>query len=225
MQPSAAGGVERCFKCGGFWLGADTANNLTAAELTTWRRIAVNSAYLSGGKGVCPADGQMLERYSGDEVPTTLVVMRCGRCGKWWFPGDNLFRFKPALEAKKNYLRLWGLPLTRGVLLPGALVLFLTGATVVGVKTVRAPQQTRVAATGNITEFSAVYSGEGRAMAVFKAENEVGDVEYKSVDGGRWVKANTEMQNGYHVAWMEGLEEGREYVVRVEGKEYRFVAK
>ena len=224
-QPSNAGVIGRCFKCGGFWLDAGTANNLTPAELANWRRISVSSAYLSGGSGVCPADGQKLAKYTGEQVPVNIVVKHCDRCGKWWFPGDNLYKFKPALEAKKNYLKLWGLPLTSGVLLPMALVAFLAGGTAVGVKMVGQRQQTAVSAKSRITEFSGSYSGGGRAMVVFKSDQETGGIEYRVAGDKEWRQAKMEMVNGYYVSWLENLTEGKGYTVRISGEEYKFEAK
>jgi hypothetical protein len=225
-QPALAGVVWRCFKCGGFWLDADTANNLTPAELANWRRISVSTTYLSGGKGICPADGTNLEKYAGEQVPAMVVVKRCGRCGRWWFPGDNLFAFKPAAEAKKNYLRLWGLPVrTSAVLLPLALIAVLLGGTIVGVKMVGQQQQTQVTATSQLTEFSGTYLGAGKALIGFKTKQPAEQIEYRGAGDGGWKMVKTELINGFNIVWLEGLIEGRAYTIRILGEEYGFVAK
>lgn len=225
-QASAAGIVVRCFKCGGFWVDAATANNLTAAELANWRRISVSSSYLSGGSGRCPADGLKMEVFKGDQIPINVVVDRCLRCGRWWFPGDNLFRFKPALEAKKNYLRLWGLPANAAaVMLPLLLVAILAGGVYTGVKMVGQRQQTQVAAKVQLSEVGATYLGQGRAMIVFRSNQPVTDVAYRNRGDDDWKQASIEENGEYYVVWMEGLEEGSVYRVRVMGEEYRFVAK
>jgi len=224
VQPTTAGQMMRCFKCGGFWLDANTANNLTAKEVDTFRRISINSTFLSGGSGVCPAEGQRLVKYSGEQVPMNVVVERCDRCGKWWFPGDNLYKFKPALEAKRNYLRLWGLPMTTGILLPLILLAILAGGAVVGVRMVREEQRTRVEAALKLKEFSVNYTGGGKAVVVFKTPQAVSKIDYRMKRSGGWRTAEVEVINEYKAATLTNIVEGETYIIRILGWEYEYKA-
>ena len=99
----------RCGRCGGFWIDSWTVNRITDKNLSSWRRISIDQMWLRGGKGLCPLDGIILKRYIGEGVPQQMEVLRCVRCGKWWFPRDSMYEYKQAAEAKGNYYRLWGL--------------------------------------------------------------------------------------------------------------------
>ncbi len=223
---SAAGVIARCYRCGGFWLAGETANKLTAGELTSWRRISVSSAYLSGGKGVCPADGMVLTKYVGEQVPANLSVMHCQRCGKWWFPGDNLFNYKPAAEAKMNYFRLWGIPLRpTAVLLPMLLVTTLLSGVAVGVTMVQMRQRSGVSAQPQVTEFSGSYLGGGKAIIGFRSQQEVIGIEYREAGDGGWKFAKAEAINEFKIVNLTDLIKGKSYVIRVSGEEFGFVAR
>lgn len=223
---SPAGVIMRCFKCGGFWLDGETANKLKSAELATWRRISVSQTYLSGGKGVCPADGSILTKYDGEQVPINTIVQRCERCGKWWFPGDSMFTFKPAVEAKTMYFRLWGLPFKpTAVMLPLLLVSVLLGGAAVGVSLVQREQRPVTEAAAEISEFSGNYLGKGEAIIVFRSKNEVGGVEYKEAGKTEWRAIDAERVNDYKIVYLSGLSEGGVYEVRIAGEIWGFVAR
>lgn len=223
---SASGVVMRCYKCGGFWLDGTTANNMTSVELNSSRRISVSTSFLTGGRGVCPGDGLKLVRYQGEQIPVNVSMMRCERCGKWWFPGDNLFLYKPAVEAKTMYLRLWGVPFQpKSVLLPLVLVTLLLGGAVTGVTLVQQRQGVPTAAKGLLTEFSGNYLGRGEAIIGFKSRIAVSEVEYRRADDKDWEWADVVFMNGFYVVNLAGLVEGEGYVVRIAGEEWGFVAK
>ncbi len=224
--PTSSRSVMRCFKCGGFWLDADTANNLTAADMVSWRRISVGTNFLSGGSGTCPADGLLLAKYTGEQVPISVNVLRCVRCGKWWFPGENLFNFKPAVDAKRMYFWLWGLPFNpTTVLLPLFLIATLLGGAFVGVTLIGQTQRPNVEATEILTEFSGSYLGMGKALIGFKSVKPVSEIDYRQVANSEWLIAKTEYLNGYYVANLENLTEGESYLIRILAEEWGFVAK
>lgn len=126
--------VCRCSKCGGFWVDGWVVDRLPADQLKLWRRISIPGEWASGGKGMCPRDSVILERYEGECLPSELAAFRCMLCGFWWFPKDSLFSYKPAQEAKREYMRLWQIPFRlKELLLPiASIVVILAGlATVV----------------------------------------------------------------------------------------------
>ncbi len=222
--PTAAGMVHRCFRCGGFWLDSWTANRITGSDLAKWRRISVALNWISGGKGLCPADGTMLSRYNGESVPPNIVVSRCIRCGKWWFPGGALFDYKQAAEAKVEYFQHWGLTADLASLaLPIAVVVIMVIGTAIGVNLVRNNQKTQITATEQIQNLSVTYQGEGKALVVFRSTAKIiEEVEYKSLTEMGWQKVNTEYQDGMFMAKLTGLKPNTNYIVRVGETEYRF---
>lgn len=219
--------LHRCFKCGGFWVDSGTANMIKSEDLVQWRRIgSLSPMFSSGGKGLCPADNSKLERFVGYEMPPNLPVKRCDRCGKWWFPADTLFNYKPAAQASIDALKRWGLtPLVRSYLLPAVTVIMMAVGTAVGVNLVHLRQQAQIAASIGLTRFSANYTGLGAEMILFKAEKPVTAVRYQLSSGGEWKNVSVELIAGYYVGKITGLAEGKNYTVSVMGKEFDFIAK
>jgi hypothetical protein len=213
----------RCFKCGGAWADSYVLNNLTGRDLVTWRRISISPSWISGGKGMCPADGMKLSGYKGEGIPPTLAVSRCSRCGKWWFPGDSLFIYKPAIETKMTYSRLWGVVgETKSMLLPVLSVAVFLAVTVLGVSLVQKRQLLEAGAGSGVTDVAITYAGEGKAVVVFKADNEVAEIGYKEdLDIGWKTEVTVRKENVYTVQ-ISGLTEGREYYFLIGGREYKF---
>jgi hypothetical protein len=178
-----------------------------------------------GGKGTCPVDGTYLTRYVGDAVPPNMTVTRCARCGKWWFPGDSLFAYKPAVEAKVNYFSKWGITSNMASLvLPVLVIAVLAAGTVAGVRLVMRQQQDRVAASLGLKDLAVTYLGGGNALVVFKLNQPVNQVEYRQAGGG-WLPVPVSAGNGYFTGNITGLSEGENYYLLVAGKEFSFLAK
>lgn len=202
------------------------ANRLNAKMLDRWTKLSVDPGWLNLGDNSCPVDGTKLERHTGESVPPNLVVKRCGRCGRWWFPADSLLEFKPAQEAKLNYFKLWGMTAdVSALLLPvlGAAVV-LTGM-VAGVRLVRQRQQAAVEAASLVSGFGSTYLGEGEALAAFYSPVVMTEVEYRRVGIAEWTKIPVRKESGVYLVRLTGLAENGEYEVRVVGKEFRFSAK
>ena len=132
----------RCFRCGGFWVNGWVVNGLDVRVLAKWSPIKVDQGWLNQGTNACPVDETQLARYKGESIPVTLVVKRCERCGRWWFPTDTLLQYKPAVAAKLNYFRLWGLPAdVKSVALPAlGLILLFVASWAVGLSRVQIGQ-------------------------------------------------------------------------------------
>lgn len=225
----------RCFRCGGFWIDSVTVNRLPEQKLTDWRRISIDPIWLKGGKGNCPLDNQMLIRYIGDAVPRDVPAMRCIRCGKWWFPGDSLFNFVPALESKVRYMGLTGnFAEISKIGLPILVAVLLLGGMAVGVNLVKMRTQTAVPAAMLAQKVAVTYMGEGRAVATFTGSFDGGLVKYRvnqmrpmsrANESELWSEAAVSCIQAACQAKLIGLEYGKEYVLVVGGEEYLFEAK
>lgn len=229
------GFAMRCFRCGGFWIDSLSANKLSAESLTAWRRISIDPMWLRGGKGTCPLDGSMLTRYTGDSIPINVLTMRCVRCGKWWFPGDNLFVFKPALDAKTNYLRLWGLTgSVAKVGLPVIVTALLIGGMITGLALVKTKTQSNVPAAGVVRNVKVSYVRDGIGIATFEVSGVKVDIlRYRSSktlgvsranEEGSWSSANVVCIGVACQSQLVGLQKGQEYTLEVSGNDYLFVA-
>lgn len=224
---TTAGMVKRCFRCGGFWLDSWTANRITNRELAKWRRISVSLNWILGGKGLCPADNTMLTRYNGESVPPNIIVSRCVRCGKWWFPGESIFAYKQASEAKIEYYQHWGLTADLASLaLPIAVLVLLITGTAVGVNLIRTGQKEKITASEEIKNLSVTYQGAGQALVVFRSTRQIVDqIEYKSVTDLRWQKVKTEYKDGMFLAVLKELIPDTVYSVRIGDIKYEFETK
>lgn len=67
---------------------------------------ALGREKLTGGKNVCPADGETMLSRPADS-PEEVNCWSCARCGWWWFVGDEVFKFKSAWEVKRGYMKTW----------------------------------------------------------------------------------------------------------------------
>ena len=216
----------RCFKCGGFWLDSWAVNRITSESLAVWRRIGIDSKWLTHGKNACPQDGLQLEVHRGESIPPNMVVKRCARCGKWWFPGDTLFEYKPALEAKVNYQRLWGISSNlASMALPVLGMAILVTGIITGIAAVRQRQQITSSASSGIQDFSATYMGEGEVMVTFKTGLTVPTIEYRPSDAEWWRQAPTEVVMGVYRVTLEDMEEGKQYQIKVMGMEYGLIVR
>lgn len=217
-----AGPLWRCFKCGGVWVDSWTANRIKADELRLWRRISVPEEWLKGGNGMCPLDGLMLQRYIGDSVPRSLVAKRCVRCGRWWFPSDTFFDYKPAAEAKVNYFRHWGVAADVGnMILPIVSVAILLTGVGITVGLVRVRQQAAINASIGLKDYAGVYVGGGRAMVTFTSDVPVEAIEYRVIsNSGKWFTIKVTAEGHLYNVTLVGLTEGERYIVKIREREY-----
>ena len=216
----------RCFKCGGFWVDGWVVNRLNASMLAKWMKVVVDSGWLNLGDNSCPVDSTKLVRFRGESVPTNMVVKRCERCGRWWFPTDTLLEFKPAQEAKVNYFKLWGMITdVSALLLPALGVVIVLVGVVVGGRVVQERQQAAIEAASLVQGFGTTDLGNGNVMVVFYSPAVISEVEYKKESDVEWKKVEARFENKVYTVRLSGIEEGGEYVVRILGKEFGFVAK
>lgn len=216
---------HRCFKCGGFWTDSETVNRLTSQTLATWRRIKIAGNWLSGGSGVCPQDGTKLEKFTGESIPLSILVKRCIRCGKWWFSGDTLHELKPAQEAKVNYLHTLGLSSNVSSLLLPLMVILILGVGIgVGVSLNRTRQQSSIDASLGVTNYSAVYLGQGKEIVTFKTKQSVKNIQYREVGQPDWINLPIEQQEGINMIELYNLSESKNYEVSILGEKYLFTA-
>ena len=62
-------------------------------------------------------------------------------------------------------------------------------------------------------------------MVVFYSPAVISEVEYKKESDVEWKKVEARFEDKVYTVRLSGIEEGGEYVVRILGKEFRFVAK
>ena len=152
-----------------------------------------------------------------------MVIKKCRQCGWFWFPGNSLFSFKPAQEAKVNYYRLWNLPpSTKGLMLPVAVLLVLVGGAAVAVRLVRDQQRAIIDAAGVVSEFSVVYLGSGTEVVSFKSVTPLTTVDYRRSIDSEWTPVVVNKAGQIYSFSLVGLEEGTEYELRIFGKIYKF---
>lgn len=218
--------VFRCFKCGGFWMDSWTVNRMTSKVLSQWRRIGLSEMWRGGGKGVCPQDGMMLQRYRGESMPPMLAVSRCARCGKWWFPGDTLFSYKPAVEAKISYFQQWGLTGDlNGLALPIISIAVMITTLGLAVNYSRMQQETAVQADLGIRHMAIAYLGDGKAMVSFSSQQAVKQVAYRLRSSKNWTIVLTEKEGDLYKAIASDLVVGETYVFKAGEKETEYTIK
>jgi hypothetical protein len=180
-----------------------------------------DGSWVALGTDECPNDGTKIIKYAGDQVPPGVEVKRCEKCGWWWFPTNNLFKFKPAQEAKISYFRLWGkMGDMSMLLLPVMAVVVLMVGTVASVQLVRQRQQTDVSATALVGNVDVVNIGGGQAVVTFRSQVEQTPVVlYRRAGEQNWMKVEGQIENGVGSATVLGLEKGVSYrfVVEVSG--------
>lgn len=212
----------RCFKCGGFWVDGWVVNRLETRTLQRWSKLDIDPGFLSFGTNVCPVDGSALNRFKGESVPANMVVKRCDRCGRWWFPMDTLLNFKPAQEAKINYFKLWGLTTdVSSMVLPVLGILITLIGTVVGVRLLAMRQQEAIQAASVVSGFGATNLGSGSVLLGWKSNTAISEVEYRKVGEVKWMRALPEKNGEVYLLKLNGLDIGN-YEVRILGKVFRF---
>jgi len=213
----------RCYRCGGFWLESWLANRVKSKLLDKWPQSGITRSVAGNGSDECPLHvGTTLERFRGDSVPADMVVKKCRQCNWWWFPGNTLFEFKPAQEAKINYHRLWNLPSTvGGLMLPlVALVVLLAGG-VIAVTLVRQQQYISSNASSPVNEFTAVYVGNDQIVVSFKSSTLISQIEYRQVGDADWMTVPISGSNGFYQLEIQKPEESANYEFRIIDKIYR----
>ena len=212
----------RCFKCGGFFVDGWVVNAVTDRQLAKWVPLKMDEWWLNQGTNACPVDGAQLVRYQGESVPPNIVIKRCDRCGRWWFPTDSLLSYKPAQEAKLNYFKLWGLTAdVASLALPALGIVLVLLGTVVGMRLIQQRQGSAVEAQSIVTDFSTTPLGSGELLISFKSVAVVSEIELKKAGAAEWQKTAVERTQGNLYITRLNLEPG-EYEVRIWKREYRF---
>lgn len=136
----------RCPECGGVWAAAWVVN-----QIADGKRLLVgteNKEKLTGGKNVCPADGETMLSRPVDS-PDGVNCWSCQKCGWWWFDGDEIFEFSHAWEIKRGYAKAWGKKQAWPQWVwPAIAVLLLTIGMMAGLTLIKIRQQVGVPAKG-----------------------------------------------------------------------------
>lgn len=212
----------RCESCGGTWVAPWVVNRVAEGETVTISPREVARGGLQMGTATCPEDQVKLVAVSTEQVPYDLRVLKCDKCGWWWFPGNDLFLFQDAYEVKRNYYRMWRKPELLKWVLPALAVLVLVVGLSGGVALVKNSSQTTIGASVGVTQFSVTYLGESRELVAFKTERIIETVEQRKVGELNWEQVPVKWQGGEYVVRLTNLEYGAEYEVRILGKIYTF---
>ena len=218
----------RCKGCGGTWMEGWVPNSLAEGKelkITNWQPVVAKAETKTGGVN-CPADSQPLFGYAGEEMPAEVTAFKCSHCGWWWFPADNLLKFKKAYEAKVNYLKFWKRKSEAALMVLHILmVLVLMVGLGVSVVNVSKNQATKVRA-GSSVEFRAEYKGNGEAQLRFRLNKPVEFILLRQLGQEVWgpVPVRPEGDGGFLVT-LTGLPKAEVYQVQIEGKRYYFQTK
>lgn len=219
-----SGEAFRCYRCGGFWVNGWMVNRINSKILDRFAGEVKEGVWV--GSGACPTDGTKLERFVGESVPMGVTALRCSKCGWWWFPGDNLFKYKPAQEAKINYFKSWGLAAdVSAMLLPVLTVAVLLAGTYIGLQLVKTRQQVAVPAVSPIKEVSMTYVGGGVELVGFTSAVRVTQVEYRRIEEVMWRGVEVTEEGGFYMVRIENLTEELTYKLRILDQEYEFVTR
>lgn len=212
----------RCFRCGGFFADGWVVNAVTNKQLAKWSALRMDEWWLNQGMNACPVDGAQLVRYRGESVPETMVVKKCDRCGRWWFPTDSLLSYKPAQEAKLNYFKLWGMTAdVASLVLPALGIVLVLLGTVVGTKLIQQRQGSAVEAQSAITDFSTTYLETGEVLISFRSTVAIDNMEMRKAGENEWQKIGVARSQGNIYITRLRLDPG-EYEARIWKREYKF---
>lgn len=217
----------RCYRCGGFWLEGWLANRISTKTLDKWPQTGIARSWAGNGTDECPTHvGMQLQRFIGDSVPADMVVKRCRQCGWFWFPGNTLFSFKPAQEAKTTYYRLWNLPpAAAGLMLPIAALVILIGGGVVAIKLVRDQQYAFINASGVVSEFTVTDLGSGKVIVSFRSQLPLTAIQYRRAGETEWTTVVTHSANNLYELNLSGLTPATAYELQIFAKIYHFTTK
>lgn len=211
----------RCYRCGGFWVNAWLVNRINAKMLDTWPGAKNQNSFISTSSNACPKDKSELENFRSEAVPPSMHIKQCKTCGWYWFPGNTLFDYKPAQEAKINYFKAWGLATSvQALLLPVLVVVLLIVGTTVGVNLVLNQNRTAIDASSEITAVNLGYIGRGEALVSFQSKAKIAEIEYRMISDQGWKMKDVKLENGLYITKLTGLTEGELYIVRIAGREF-----
>lgn len=209
----------RCYTCGGFLLSTWLANRINSRMLINFDMHT--GVELIKGNNTCPRDGTPLNRFTGESAPANLQIMRCDKCAWWWFPGNNLFAFKPAQEAKVAYFKSWGMAASlSALLLPVMTLVIMVVGTAIGVNMLKYQQKTGVNASSEVYDVYVGYIGSGQALVSFKSKTKLETIDYKKIEDTSWFTWPVKLENDLYITKILNLEEQKIYLVRILGKEF-----
>lgn len=214
----------RCENCGGFLVAGWVANRVTEGQMKEISEVKADLEKFVGKTNQCPMDGSPLFGYSGEDMPPEVPVLKCSHCGQWWFPGDTLFKFKKAYEAKTNYEKMWKRRAPLMVMaLPVMMVLALLLTMGIVVRNINSKQEVGTQASIG-EEFNAQYQGEGRELIRFKTEK-VDMVWYRKVGEDVWGPVEISVVGqGWYRAILTNIDEKSVYQILIADKKYYFRA-
>lgn len=165
--------------------------------------------------------------FLGEEVPPEVVALKCSHCGWWWYPANNLAKFKRAYEAKNSYLKWWRKKSDFTVMaLPVLLVMVLAVTLGITVGNITRQQIVGTKASAGAIEFKASYLGGRREEIRFKLNKELRMVMVKKLQDEMWGPVEVDViGDGWYGATINNIDESSVYQIQVAGVRYYFKAK
>jgi len=216
----------RCKNCGGFWIENWVVNRVAEGQMRELPEVKTEVAKFVGKTNQCPVDSSPLFGDNSSQIPPEVTAEKCSHCGWWWFPADNIFKFKKAYEAKTNYLKWWkGHREVTMLAIPAILVLVMAVGLSLGVYNLTHTQGTGVIAA-SVTEFRAEYLGGGVEVVRFKTGETISFVSFRKLADEVWGPTELSKTNdGWYETRLQGLDEDQIYQMQIAGKRFYFKTK
>jgi hypothetical protein len=112
-----------------------------------------------------------------------------------------------------------------GLMLPVAVLLVLIGGGAVALQLVKTQQYALINASGVITQFSAVYLGDGRAIVSFRSQLRLSAIEYRKFGDSDWLNISVSSVSDIYQLDLSKLEDDTRYEFRIFGKIYTLETK
>ena len=214
----------RCDNCGGFWMEGWVANRVAESQMNEFADVKPDVNKFVNKSNTCPTDSAPLFGYTGDDMPVEVNAFKCSHCGWWWFPANNLQKFKKAYEAKTNYQKYWAKRTQAAMMvLPILMMLLLIVGLGASVVSISRQQKTQVQASLGPDNFRADYMGKGSEQIRFKSDKDLQRVLFKRLESDVWGPVDVLKQaNGEYLVVLSDLKDHEVYQIQVGDKRYYF---
>ncbi|MBI4137111.1 zf-TFIIB domain-containing protein [Candidatus Roizmanbacteria bacterium] len=215
--------VDYCQNCGGIFFDQGEVNRLSknaTKDLVEETKSHAEHQY-GIGTNTCPRCGASLRRFFGESVPDDVHVLRCPDCRGTWFDAENLTQFKEAQEAKLNYFRTWKLPLPSlsAVLIPIALLVTLTGVTLITVDQVKRGTYTQTRAREVLTAPTVIVGADNTTVTIIFTTTEPARTTllfwYEKPFGKAVLPISSELSTAHQIQ-LENLQAGKTYYYQID---------
>lgn len=223
IHTTKTGSIEAdyCKSCGGIFFDKGEVNRVsheTAHDLAEQAPGHVDTS--EPGTGECPKCGADLKQYFGESVPNDVHVLRCPECSGTWFDAEELDHFKEAQDAKINYFKTWKMPMSSlsAVLIPIALLVVMTGSTVLTVNRLEEVNYQRTRASEILSTPSVIPGPERNSATIIFATSEPARTEIEFTYARPLGTVTLPLDEGFgnnHQINITDLEPGQRYTYKI----------